>query len=95
MAGISSLYLEDRLRTFAEENPEIMRVYSGCCPEEGTPAFYIMVDGKFNHMLSKKITELDIRLARETHEYYDILQWPRDDHPESFLGDCIYDRNCF
>jgi len=71
---------------FARKTPEIFAVYRGKRPGEGTPLFYLVI-GQCDFLpdeeeedrvteLTDKITDLDIRIARETKYTCNIAEGP-------------------
>lgn len=83
--------IEKELINFAKSHLQISALTRGNCPEEDHLAYYLIVEGGFDFNLADEMTELDLKLSKQTEKYFDILQFPKN-QTGSFLGEKIYQR---
>ena len=83
--------LEKEIIDFAKKKSQIVLASRGIDPEEGTPAYWFHVGGKYDFELGKDITSLSLRLHRKYRKNIEIFQWPANEEA-SFLGEKIYTR---
>ena len=86
---------EEEVIEFAKQHDSILGISRGGDPEEGNGIYYFLIRGKHRFELDDPITELDLRLSRETGLNYTFFQWPASPDrigDNSFLGELIYSR---
>lgn len=64
------------LRNFRDSHQDISAVFEGVDPEDGSLTYHLLCPQKYDGQLEDEITDLDLRIARETGHICGIFSWP-------------------
>jgi len=87
-------YLSDNIIDIVNSFEEIIAVYKGNCSEDykkKSTVYYFLHQGKFNDTLEDAITDLDLKIARNTNIKCSFASWPSvDTELYPHLGKPVY-----
>jgi len=65
------------LENFAVKTKKVKAIYEGHCPEEpSSKAYYLIIDPPYDFEMDDSISDLDMKIFKETGHECTLLQWP-------------------
>lgn len=77
---------------FAKAEPDVAAVHEGVDPEDGQKGYYFLVPSPWDPQFQDRMTELDLRIYRETGVDYFIMSWPVEGKEQGFVHKSIWKR---